>query len=121
MLLFNTWTILSSVLSLPLTGAAPPSPLVVNLKTGQFQGVRTNNGTELWLGIPFAQPPVESLRFKAPVPITVASKGVQDASTFGNACPQVPAASLGAPIGEDCLVLNVRRTHTLGRADPNNK
>ena len=30
-----------------------------------------------------------------------------DASTFGNACPQ-PAATLGAPIAEDCLFLNVK-------------
>ena len=78
----------------------------IKLKTGTFRGLSTSNGTEKWLGIPFALPPVGQLRFKAPIPITKASSSVMDASTFGNACPQ-PAATLGAPIAEDCLFLNV--------------
>ena len=83
-----------------------PAQLVVQLQTGTFQGVGTDNGTERWLGIPFAQPPIGNLRFKAPVAISKPVRGVQDASTFKDACPQ-PPGSLGAPIGEDCLGLNV--------------
>lgn len=83
--------------------------LDIALRTGTFRGVAvTANGTEKWLGIPFAQPPVGSLRFKAPVPITQPSRTLKDASAFGNACPQVPAANLNADISEDCLFLNVR-------------
>ncbi|KAF8071645.1 alpha/beta-hydrolase [Lyophyllum atratum] len=82
--------------------------LDVRLRIGTFRGVSTTAGIEKWLGIRFAQPPVGSLRFKAPVPITRASSAVIDASKFGNACPQ-PAADLGAPIAEDCLFLNVFR------------
>ncbi|KAF4571165.1 hypothetical protein EYR36_008493 [Pleurotus pulmonarius] len=81
----------------------------VGLRTGTFRGIRTANGTEKWLGVPFAQPPLGSLRFKAPRPITTTSTAVRDASTFGNACPQIPSQSLGAPISEDCLVLNIWR------------
>lgn len=81
--------------------------LLVDLRTGSFQGVRTDNGTERWLGIPFAQPPVGNLRFKAPVAVAQPARGVQNASAFKDACPQLPG-SLGAPIGEDCLGLNVR-------------
>ena len=78
----------------------------IKLKTGTFRGLSTPNGTEKWLGIPFALPPIGQLRFKAPIPITKTSSSIMDASTFGNACPQ-PAATLGAPIAEDCLFLNV--------------
>ncbi|KAG5219622.1 alpha/beta-hydrolase [Salix suchowensis] len=79
----------------------------VGLQTGTFRGIRTTNGTEKWLGIPFAQPPLGNFRFKAPRPITTTSTAVRDALKFGNACPQVPSQSLGAPVGEDCLVLNL--------------
>ncbi|KAH9897858.1 alpha/beta-hydrolase [Cubamyces lactineus] len=102
-------------LSLPLLLFAAPSlpqatpSLVVRTTSGSFRGQTTNTGVDRWLGIPFAQPPVGSLRFKAPVPITNASEAVKDAFTFGNACPQVPSDSLGAPVSEDCLFLNVFR------------
>lgn len=79
----------------------------VNLSIGVFEGLVTGNGTEKFLGIPFAQPPVGSLRFKAPIPINRTFSGVQNATTFGNACIQPPSPSLGAPISEDCLFLNV--------------
>ena len=87
---------------------AQASSLVVNTTSGVFQGVSVANGTERWLGIPFAQPPVGELRFKAPVPITSPLLGPRNATEFGNACPQRPA-NLGAPISEDCLYLNVWR------------
>jgi hypothetical protein len=83
------------------------STIDIKLKTGTFRGLSTSNGTEKWLGIPFALPPVGQLRFKAPIPITRSSSSITDASTFGNACPQ-PAGTLGAPIAEDCLFLNVK-------------
>jgi hypothetical protein len=81
--------------------------LDVSLSTGTFRGATTPNGTEKWLGIPFAEPPVRELRFKAPVPIVKTAEGTTNATSFGNACPQPPIASLGAPVGEDCLFLNV--------------
>ncbi|KAJ7842778.1 alpha/beta-hydrolase [Mycena leptocephala] len=69
--------------------------LDVSLKIGSFRGVSTANGTEKWLGIPFAESPAFS-------------KGINNASSFGNACPQ-PPGDLGAAVAEDCLFLNVRR------------
>ncbi|KAI0317629.1 alpha/beta-hydrolase [Amylostereum chailletii] len=83
--------------------------LVVNTTAGAFRGVAVANGTERWLGIPFVQPPLGELRFKAPVAIVEPAEGVRNATSFGNACPQPPAASLGAPVGESCLFLNVWR------------
>ncbi|KAI0800726.1 alpha/beta-hydrolase [Fomes fomentarius] len=96
------------LLSLTLVFGAPSTSLVVNTTSGPFNGVAVS-GLDRWLGIPFAQPPVGNLRFKAPVPITNASRVVKNATSFGNACPQVPSSSLGAPLSEDCLFLNVFR------------
>jgi carboxylesterase type B len=92
-----------------LRDVSASSPLVVDLTSGSFRGVLAGspNNTDKWLGIPFAQPPVGNLRFKAPVAITNPSRTVKNATQFGNACPQIPADHLGAPIGEDCLFLNV--------------
>ncbi|KAJ7236265.1 alpha/beta-hydrolase [Mycena haematopus] len=87
---------------------AAATSLDVSLQIGTFRGVSTTNGTERWLGIPFAEPPVGNLRFKAPVAIKTSFKGINNASTFGNACPQ-PPANLGAEVAEDCLFLNVWR------------
>ncbi|KXN86471.1 Acetylcholinesterase [Leucoagaricus sp. SymC.cos] len=88
--------------------------LDIKLPTGTFRGTSVaGSGVEKWLGIPFAQPPVGPLRFKAPVAITQRSSAVKNATTFGNACPQLPTnfpqvpSDLGAPMNEDCLYLNV--------------
>jgi hypothetical protein len=88
------------------TVLAVPS-LDVTLTSGIFRGVANSNGTDAWLGIPFAQPPIGPLRFKAPLPITQLSQVIQDASRFGDACPQPPSSTLGADISENCLFLNV--------------
>ena len=89
---------------------ATPNDLLVQLTSGNFIGQRSVvNATERWLGIPFAQPPVGNLRFKAPVQITKPAKGVQTATQFGLSCPQLPSATLFGPQGEDCLTLNVWR------------
>ncbi|KAI0094481.1 alpha/beta-hydrolase [Irpex rosettiformis] len=102
-----------TVLLLPLLFgniACSASSLQVNLTSGKFVGVTSAaDGIDKWLGVPFAQPPVGNLRFKAPVPITRPSSTVRNATQFGNVCPQVPSDNLGAPIAEDCLVLNVFR------------
>ncbi|KAL0060374.1 hypothetical protein AAF712_012825 [Marasmius tenuissimus] len=91
-----------------ISGIAAAS-LDIKLKTGVFRGAATSGGLEQWLGLPFALPPVGDLRFKAPVPVTQASNALKNATTFGDACPQLSSSSLGAPISEDCLYLNVFR------------
>ncbi|KAI0094482.1 alpha/beta-hydrolase [Irpex rosettiformis] len=82
----------------------------IKLTSGKFVGTTSVlNGTDRWLGIPFAKPPTGNLRFKAPVPITRPSLTLHQATSFGNACPQLPSNTLGAPMSEDCLFLNVWR------------
>ncbi|KAF9480014.1 alpha/beta-hydrolase [Pholiota conissans] len=96
-------------------GSPATTTVDIKLTTGIFRGVSTPGSTDKFLGIPYAQQPVGNLRFKAPVPITQQSDAVKDASTFGNACPQPPLANvdLGAPVGEDCLHLNIWRPQGL--------
>ncbi|KAF8272605.1 carotenoid ester lipase precursor [Lactarius quietus] len=100
---------------------------MVTLDEGQFIGT-TANGVDMFLGIPFAQPPVGNLRFRhpqAPDPYF----GIYNATAFGLSCPQ-QASTLAIPNGfpqetvdylrltgnggsgtildgEDCLTLNV--------------
>ncbi|TBU54914.1 alpha/beta-hydrolase [Dichomitus squalens] len=114
----NIGALLSST-SLLLSSAAYGSLDSLDIQTtaGVFRGVTTANGTEHWLGIPFAQPPIGSLRFKAPVSFLNRSTAVQDASTFGSACPQVPSTSLGAPQSEDCLFLNIFRPSNVSTSE----
>ncbi|HSV51648.1 MAG TPA: carboxylesterase family protein [Burkholderiaceae bacterium] len=84
---------------------------VVSTSSGSFQG-QTSEGVTSYLGIPYAQPPVGALRFRAPQPYQPRSDVVK-ASSFGAASIQ----NLGGGVrwiyppqdnqGEDCLSLNV--------------
>ncbi len=53
--------------------AEDPDSLVIRTTTGKVRGARqrTDQGKEvdMFWGIPFAEPPVGDLRFKAPVPV----------------------------------------------------
>jgi len=82
------------------TGAAP----VVTVATGQLRGSVTASGVAMFKNIPFAEPPVGALRWKAPQPAK-AWTGVRDASAFGPMCNQTGNPQL--PHSEDCLQLNV--------------
>ena len=78
----------------------------VKVTGGKVQGVVTD-GISIFKGIPFAAPPVGDQRWKAPAPVP-AWKGIKKTDAFGLACMQ-PENSQGntAPVGEDCLYLNV--------------
>jgi carboxylesterase type B len=85
----------------------------VNTLLGSIRGktVVTEDGMEMntFLGIPYAQPPVDQLRFQPPRPLYGYKEF--EAFTFGNVCVQ-PAYSLdllseGYEGDEDCLFLNI--------------
>ena len=77
----------------------------------KYVGIELNNSYQ-WLGIPYAEPPQGSLRWKAPRALNN-QKEVVKALKFSDSCPQVPSISLdrggrGEYTGsEDCLYLNV--------------
>ncbi len=91
--------------------AAPAGAQVVSLDVGQVEG-ETVDGISSWKGIPFAQPPVGDLRWRAPQPVEP-WEGVRQVTQYANDCMQIPfaadAAPLGTPPAEDCLYVNVWR------------
>ena len=80
-----------------------------------FIGKNTSYETEAFLGLPYAQPPVGNLRWKAPRRIRLASRYyaqkqapvcAQVGNSFSNSVP----GDFGKPVGsEDCLYLNIWR------------
>lgn len=82
-------------------------PTTVKISDGSLRGY-TANGTSIYLGIPFAAPPVGELRWKPPAPPAKWS-GVRDAGAFGDACVQTNTFGVMAvrSTSEDCLYLNV--------------
>lgn len=85
----------------------------VKVETGLIQGT-VEDGLRIYRGIPYAAPPVEELRWRAPQPPQKWS-GVRAASEYGRACIQTNAAiaKLPAP-SEDCLFVNVWAPATRG-------
>ncbi len=81
----------------------------INAPCGHIQG-REKEGVLLFCGIPYAQPPINNLRFKAPQPLE-AFKEPFSALKFGPAAPQLAGEGLtdSASVrwNEDCLTLNI--------------
>jgi len=77
---------------------------------GQVSGKEDTANTWTWMGIPYAKPPVESLRWKeSQNPDTW--EGVKETKAFCSLCPQY--AGDATIIGnEDCLYLNIWRPRT---------
>jgi para-nitrobenzyl esterase len=74
---------------------------------GKFQGKLDVTGTiRQFLGIRYAQPVTLNQRWKPPQPVTP-SFATQDATQFGNHCPQAFSPFGNATLTEDCLFLNV--------------
>jgi para-nitrobenzyl esterase len=85
---------------------------VLETDAGAVRGAR-EGALAVLRGVPFAAPPRGALRFRPPVQ-PEAWAGVRDATRFGPAAPQLAeplSQRLGlaprAPVGEDCLNLNV--------------
>jgi len=91
-------------LAIAASAAAQPA---ITLPEGRIAGT-SRDGVRLFLGIPYAAPPVGPLRWRPPQP-AARWRDVRDARRFGPACPQNdPLGVFAAPSeAEDCLTLNV--------------
>jgi len=102
--------IATPLLALTVSLHAKPNP-VVDAPAGAVRGTAEGN-LHVFRGIPFAQPPVGALRWRAPVPLA-RWKGVRAATEFGAACHQPPPrlsniyVGKPMPMSEDCLTLNI--------------
>ena len=82
--------------------------------TGEVEGFVGDYDSYVWLGLPYASPPVGDLRWRAPTP-PAPWQGVRKALAAGSPCIQyasplggIDTAPVDTPVGdEDCLYLNV--------------
>ena len=97
-----------------LAVVAQAGPSAAQIAEAQVTGGRVAgtvaDGLSIFKGIPFAAPPVGSLRWKAPQPAPPWS-GVKQTVAFGPACMQasvrVTGVGAGVPYKEDCLYLDI--------------
>jgi para-nitrobenzyl esterase len=76
---------------------------VIQLHSGPIQG-KTENGVHIFLGIPYAAPPIGELRWQPPQEVASWTQ-VRNSTQFGPSCPQ-PNQSDSGTFSEDCLYLN---------------
>ncbi|KAF4563259.1 hypothetical protein EYR36_003700 [Pleurotus pulmonarius] len=97
------------------TPTPTPAP-TIDLGYAQYQGlINASTGVASYLGIRFAQPPIQDLRWRAPqAPTTSPAPGAQNATAAPPLCPQAPLRLTtpgGIPppdtsnVSEDCLFL----------------
>ena len=114
-------------------GTVPPSSCstpTANTLNGTYYGYHNSFYNEdYFLGIPFAQPPVNDLRYAAPQSLNSSWTGAKNATQYGYECVgygvrsfplvyieggansdgQLDTESQGNYVSEDCLTLNVIR------------
>src|SRR5262245_23252918 len=89
----------------PGSSAQPSRGALIHLADGDVQG-EVNGETRQFLGIPYAAPPVRTLRWRPPAP-AIPWQGVLQANAFAPACAQLASVQGPASDQEDCLYLNV--------------
>ena len=77
----------------------------VEIAAGALRGSE-RDGVRTFLGVPYAEPPVGELRFRAPRPVPPWS-GERDATKWAARAPQPELTGRGFTGDEDCLYLNV--------------
>jgi len=78
------------------------------IESGALEGVR-KDGLTIYMGVPFAAPPVGELRWREPQPV-VPWQGLRKATSFAPACMQKGVSMPGEQppaTSEDCLYLNI--------------
>jgi hypothetical protein len=114
------WFVAALALSVGDAHAALPD--FFEIETGWMSGmvVGSDDTTRAYLGIPYAEPPIGTLRWRPPQP-PVSWNALYEAIEYGPACPQLPRAegslygSLNEELDEDCLYLNVWSRGRSGR------
>ncbi len=107
-------SILIAFISLLGCLAAAPAAALAHSRSGQPTAVTGDGivqgfaagGVDKFLGIPYAAPPVGSLRWRDPQP-PARWHGVRSATTLPPACPQLANSNHPRSENEDCLYLSV--------------
>ncbi|TVY92061.1 Lipase [Lachnellula willkommii] len=107
----------SSILSFPLlfpltVGIATASPMVT-VKNGSYSGIyNPTYHQDFFLGIPYAQPPINNLRFRVPQSLNSTFNSTVPAIAYSPFCVGYGGDDLGHQVSEDCLYLSVIRPST---------
>ncbi|KAF6759817.1 EstA protein [Ephemerocybe angulata] len=104
-------TILASSTPAP----SPHGSSIVDTGYAKYEGNRTFPNAVAYLGVPYAEPPLGRLRFRAPVPLNTSRVGLESGGKVVNAknypdfCIQGTTGSgdAGGAGSEDCLKVNV--------------
>ncbi|MGW7243391.1 carboxylesterase/lipase family protein [Streptomyces sp. NPDC054804] len=112
---------LTAVLTTAWSAAPPPQPAraatpTVRVHDGLVRGTG-HDGYRTFEGIPYAAPPIGTLRWAPPRP-AAPWPGVRDATRPASACPQPAGEVPGGSTSEDCLHLNVTTPDSAGPAHP---
>ncbi len=97
----------STLVDKPGEAQPPAAGRVVTTEAGQLRG-SAQAGVLSWRGIPYAAPPVDARRWRAPAPVEPWS-GTRDALGFASQCLQGNPEAITPGSAEDCLYLNVFR------------
>jgi para-nitrobenzyl esterase len=110
----SAWLLIGSLMlasaSNGIAADASASAPMASTRQGVVEG-RKENGLDVFLGIPFAAPPVGALRWKEPQAVA-AWTGTRKADAYAASCMQKPGIPVSAggtagALSEDCLYLNV--------------
>ncbi len=106
-LLLAAATLVTGAVAAPAASAAAGhgNGLIVSTDKGLIEGTHAE-GTDQFLGIPYAAPPVGALRWAAPQPAR-RWPGVRQATSYGSRCAQLASGNGPRVDSEDCLYLNV--------------
>jgi len=84
----------------------------VKLDSGYIQGSKDKADSLSWKGIPYAAPPVDELRWKAPR-LVESWDGIRPADKFSKPATQLQPLFNGVMGSEDCLYLNIWRPDSM--------
>ena len=103
------WAMWASLV-LPCKGGRVPT---AHTRNGTYAGVHSmQHDQDFFLGVPYAQPPIQDLRFRVPEPLNEVWNGSRSATTYSPGCIGYGDDGLALDrtvMSEDCLYLNIVR------------
>lgn len=89
---------------------APANAPVVHLRNGSYYGnYNPTYNQEIFFSMPYAQPPLNDLRFDVPRSLNTTWSGFRNATQMGDSCLGYAAGARTLPSSEDCLTMTVIR------------